>query len=107
MLQNLGVALAFFHLVERVGHDGQIIGDYRQHETDTGSSDVQVALLTPPESADARIVLRATRQPLVAWLWIGGLVMLFGTALSAFPGKHRRRPTDPVSAPVPVDAADE
>jgi hypothetical protein len=26
-----------------------------------------------------------------------------GTVLAAFPGKHRRRPTDPVSAPVPLD----
>jgi len=27
-------------------HKEQIIGDYRQHDTDTGSTDVQVALLT-------------------------------------------------------------
>jgi cytochrome c biogenesis factor len=39
------------------------------------------------------------------WLWAGGLIMLAGTVLSAFPGKSRRRPTDPVSAPIPVEAS--
>ena len=37
-------------------------------------------------------------EPLVMWIWIGGGVMLVGTALAAWPGR-RRRPTDPVSAP--------
>jgi hypothetical protein len=34
---------------------------------------------------------------------VGGLLCGVGTLLAAFPGKHRRRPTDPVSAPVPVN----
>ncbi len=38
-------------------------------------------------------------QPLVMWLWIGGGLVVLGSALSAVPGR-RRRPTDPVSAPV-------
>jgi cytochrome c-type biogenesis protein CcmF len=44
-------------------------------------------------------------QPLIAWLWIGGLVMGLGTALAAWPGRRRRRPTDPAS--VPSSAIDE
>jgi hypothetical protein len=36
-------------------------------------------------------------------LWIGGALMGVGTLLSAFPGKRRRKATDPVSAPVPVE----
>jgi cytochrome c-type biogenesis protein CcmF len=40
-------------------------------------------------------------QPLVSWLWVGGLVMAMGTVLAAFPGR-RRNPIDPVSAPVTV-----
>jgi cytochrome c-type biogenesis protein CcmF len=37
---------------------------------------------------------------MVLWLWIGGAVMAIGTILAAFPGGRRRRPTEPVSAPV-------
>lgn len=43
-------------------------------------------------------------KPMVIWLWIGGAMMAVGTVLAAFPGKRRRRPTAPVSAPVPVPA---
>jgi cytochrome c-type biogenesis protein CcmF len=38
-------------------------------------------------------------QPLVMWLWLGGGLIVIGSVLSAIPGR-RRRPTDPVSAPV-------
>ncbi len=37
-------------------------------------------------------------QPLVMWLWIGAVLVGFGSVLSAIPGR-RRRPTDPVSTP--------
>ena len=40
-------------------------------------------------------------KPLIVWLWIGGLMMAVGTLFAAFPGNRRRRPVDPVSAPVP------
>jgi cytochrome c-type biogenesis protein CcmF len=54
----------------------------------------------PVESVDDPIRIRAVYQPLIAWIWTGGALMVFGTILAAFPGR-RRRPTDPVSAPVP------
>ena len=38
-------------------------------------------------------------QPLVMWLWVGGVLIVVGSILSAVPGR-RRRPTDPVSTPV-------
>jgi hypothetical protein len=37
----------------------------------------------------------------VVWLWGGGLLLVLGSVLAAVPGT-RRRPTDPVSAPVPA-----
>ena len=49
------------------------------------------------------MTLRVIIEPMAVWLWIGGGVMAFGTILAAWPGR-RRRPTDPVSAPVEVDA---
>jgi cytochrome c-type biogenesis protein CcmF len=43
-------------------------------------------------------------QPLILWLWIGGIVIAIGTVLAAWPGR-RRRPTAPVSAPVEAETA--
>lgn len=39
-------------------------------------------------------------QPLVLWLWVGGAITAGGALLAAVPGR-RRRPTDPVSVPIP------
>ena len=41
------------------------------------------------------------------WIWIGAGVVALGTILSIFPGHRRRKPTDPVSAPVAVGAGHE
>ena len=38
-------------------------------------------------------------NPMIVWLWIGGGLVAVGTALAAWPGR-RRRPIDPVSAPL-------
>ncbi|HEU5084118.1 MAG TPA: heme lyase CcmF/NrfE family subunit [Acidimicrobiales bacterium] len=59
--------------------------------------DVFLALLDVPEQPGDPAVVRVVIQPLVTWLWIGGIVMALGTALAAFPG-GRRRPTEPTSA---------
>ena len=59
-----------------------------------------------PRGAGRPVTLRVIVQPLVLWLWIGGGVMALGTVLAAWPGR-RRRPTDPVSAPVPVEDVPE
>jgi cytochrome c-type biogenesis protein CcmF len=54
----------------------------------------------PPVVGADEVVIEVFRKPLIMWLWIGGLLMAVGTVLAAFPGKRRRRPTDPVSAPI-------
>ncbi|MCL4120393.1 UNVERIFIED_CONTAM: hypothetical protein GTU68_044585 [Idotea baltica] len=59
--------------------------------------DTQVALIALPEN-DNQVVIRITTQPLIAWLWTGGVLMAIGTVFSAFPHRLHRRPTDPVSA---------
>lgn len=59
--------------------------------------DTQVALTALPENSN-KVVIRITTQPLIAWLWIGGVLMAVGTVFSAFPHRIHRRPTDPVSA---------
>ena len=72
----------------------------------TGATqDVMLSVVRAPSEENPTLGLRIMVQPMVLWLWIGGLVMVIGTALSLFPGR-RRNPLDPVSAPAPIEVAD-
>ncbi len=65
------------------------------------TEDIYLVLEDPkPASAADPIRLTVAIKPMIAWLWIGGLTMAFGTVLAAFPGKRRRRGTEPASAPI-------
>ena len=50
------------------------------------------------------IAVTVVVEPLIAWMWAGGLVIGLGGLLALVPGR-RRRPTDPVSSLSPVVAA--
>ncbi len=69
--------------------------------------DVQLSVIPIDEGDNAAAVVRVTIQPLVQWLWIGGILMAVGTGLAIVPG-NRRRPTAPASVisndPEPVKA---
>ena len=69
--------------------------------------DVYLTLEQPLPGDDGVAVIRVIVQPLVVWLWIGGALMALGTVLAAFPGRRRRRPTDPVSAPADAPPASD
>jgi cytochrome c-type biogenesis protein CcmF len=69
--------------------------------------DVYLTVVRLPEDGSTQVTLRVMIQPMVLWLWIGGGIMALGTLLAAWPGRRRRLPTDPTSAPIPVaDAPD-
>ena len=57
-----------------------------------------------PEVGATEVSIEVFRKPMIIWLWIGGSLMAVGTVLAAFPGSRRRRPTDPVSAPIAAAA---
>jgi len=57
-----------------------------------------------PAAPGGPVTIGVTVQPLVAWLWGGGVLLVLGALLAAVPGR-RRRPTDPLSAPVPAGMA--
>jgi len=65
--------------------------------------DVYLTVDALPTTPGGAVTLGVTVQPLVAWLWVGGAVVVLGAILAAVPGR-RRRATDPASAPVPAVA---
>ena len=67
------------------------------------AEDVYLTVTRLPDEGSDAVTLRVIIQPMALWLWVGGGVMALGTVLAAWPGRRRRRPTDPVSAPVPVE----
>ena len=69
--------------------------------------DVYLTVTRLPDEGSDAVTLRVIIQPMALWLWVGGGVMALGTVLSAWPGRHRRRPTDPVSAPIPLEDVPE
>ena len=62
-----------------------------------------MTLVQAPDRPGGPAVVGIIVQPLVSWLWIGGAVIALGTLLAAWPGRRPRRPTEPASAPVPLE----
>ena len=61
--------------------------------------DIYLTLQSTPATSNDPAVIGVIIEPLVLWVWTGGGVIVLGTALAAWPGRRRRRPTETVSAP--------
>jgi cytochrome c-type biogenesis protein CcmF len=62
--------------------------------------DLYVTIESASPTGSGVVSIGIIYQPLVMWLWIGGGLAGFGALLAAWPGKRRRRGTEPVSAVV-------
>ena len=67
------------------------------------TKDIYLTVEPPIRPTSNTAQIKVFIKPMMVWMWIGGGLMALGTILSAFPGQRRRRPTDPVSAPVPEE----
>jgi cytochrome c-type biogenesis protein CcmF len=67
------------------------------------AKDIYLTLENGSKPSTGTAKLKIFIKPMIVWLWIGGFLCGIGTILAAFPGKYRRKPTDPVSALVPLD----
>lgn len=67
------------------------------------TKDIYLAIETGSKPSAGVAKLKIFVKPMIVWLWVGGLLCGLGTLLALFPGRHRRRPTDPVSAPIDLD----
>ena len=70
------------------------------------TKDIYLTLEPPVRQDSGTAKIKVFIKPMILWLWVGGFMMGLGTLLALFPGR-RRRPTDPVSAPVPHEGVTE
>lgn len=91
--------------LKQFANASQVVGTPSVRSTPV--DDVYLSLLTMPTAPGGPIEIRIIIEPLVFWLWTGGGVIFVGSFMAAFPGKRRRRPTDPASALVPEEERPE
>ncbi len=60
--------------------------------------DVYLTLATTATGAGP-VSIGVIVEPLVSWVWVGGMVVMIGALLAAFPGSRRRSSSAPASAP--------
>jgi cytochrome c-type biogenesis protein CcmF len=53
--------------------------------------DVYLTLDTLPQKAGGPVTIGVTIQPLVIWLWLGGAVLIIGSAIAVVPVGRKRR----------------
>ncbi len=56
------------------------------------TEDIYLTFPSTPATPGGRAVIGVIIEPLVSWIWIGGGVILVGTALAAWPGRKRTPP---------------
>jgi cytochrome c-type biogenesis protein CcmF len=86
----------FYPAISQFGTDTQTVGT---PAIDSGFRDDVYLTIANIDAKGVTWTFRVVVQPLVAWLWAGGALIVIGSILSAIPGR-RRRPTAPVSASV-------
>ena len=52
--------------------------------------DVYLSLVAIPDPGSDSVVVRVLIEPLVAWIWVGGFVIGFGTLLALVPSESGR-----------------
>ena len=73
--------------------------DRRHPAVCTGwTRDVYITLLEVNDAATAA-TLRVAVNPLIAWIWAGGVLMTLGGALAGWPARRRSRPVAPGDGP--------
>ena len=63
----------------------------------TLTEDIYLTFASTPTKPGGGAVIGVIVEPLVSWIWIGGALMLGGSALSAWPGRRRRRAGQPAA----------
>jgi hypothetical protein len=81
--------------------DSGLLGDVYLTFDAIGGTGPTTGATAFPNLPSGSIAIGVVIEPLLAWMWAGGLVIGLGGLMALLPGS-RRRSTDPVSAPAPV-----
>ncbi|MHB8220061.1 MAG: heme lyase CcmF/NrfE family subunit [Acidimicrobiales bacterium] len=81
--------------------DSSFLGDVYLTFDAVGGTGPTTGATAFPNLPSGSIAIGVVIEPLLAWMWAGGLIVGLGGLLALLPGS-RRRSTDPVSAPAPV-----
>jgi cytochrome c-type biogenesis protein CcmF len=81
--------------------DSGLFGDVYLTFDAVGGSGPASGAVPIPNLAAGSIALGVVVEPLLAWMWVGGLLIGLGGLLALWPGA-RRRATDPASEPAPL-----
>jgi cytochrome c-type biogenesis protein CcmF len=66
------------------------------------TKDIYFQIISLPDSRGDSVAVSVRFEPMILWLWVGGLIMAGGTVLSIIPGR-RRRATAPTSVASAVE----
>jgi cytochrome c-type biogenesis protein CcmF len=72
----------------------------------SAAEDIYLTFASTPSKPGGQAVIGVIIEPMVAWIWIGGAVILAGTALSAWPGRRRRKVSTPSVTATPASEAE-
>ncbi|MGH8979991.1 MAG: heme lyase CcmF/NrfE family subunit [Acidimicrobiales bacterium] len=81
--------------------DSGVLGDVYLTWAATGHTGRSTGGNVVPTLPSTAIAVGVVVEPLIAWMWVGGLIIGVGGLLALLPGS-RRRATDPVSALAPM-----
>jgi cytochrome c-type biogenesis protein CcmF len=84
--------------------DSGLLGDVYLTWAATGHTGRSTGGNVVPTLPSTAVAVGVVVEPLIAWMWVGGLIIGIGGLLALVPGR-RRRSTDPVSALAPMVTA--
>lgn len=106
--------VATFALADSSGPIGQVtprLNHYRKMGTPIGTPEVRSGLrhdlyfsLVNVDEKAGFASIDVHDKPMVIWLWLGGLVMVFGTVISAWPSRRSGEAAPPAAAALPQPA---
>jgi cytochrome c-type biogenesis protein CcmF len=106
--------VATFALADTSGPIGQVtprLNHYRKMGTPIGTPEVRSGLrhdlyfsLVNVDEKAGFASIDVHDKPMVIWLWLGGLVMVFGTVISAWPSRRSSESVPPAAATLPQPA---